>query len=1161
VCASALTNARGSAEPALASLLAVLNGQELRKRYAHLEDPPEGLFCEQLSAPGGAYLVGSGMSGQSTFALRTLVRALFHAPPDDALAARFLAIFLSTLSVSDRVLRGAGVKRGVAWAGKQGGSVTAPQHLEALVDAARLSLSEDEMASAADILAPLVVDLAQVKGKGPSALVARPFLFDDDGVTVVFPFEIASALRHHVASAILESGLEEVFQLRCRFAVSEVVMNALTRMRMVPLSKNEVDLPWPESDLPMVESVYRFDTDKLVHVLTLVDDLAGYDCENVFQSWSLVEHEAAVSARLTQIADHLKSRSDTNDVFSLVVLAPLDRGVTLTFRYESGLALCIAARDLEALSFSEYGDPLGLWKFAKSRTWLIERAKVHAFSPLDLYVPYREQQRSFGILEFEEAIIAKPGGVGVLLEEAAHRYDVHPVPHPHGFVAEAERWLPHAPAVPIYRPRRLPGSGFECLVEDGDDSWIWVCGPDSTGGELVGHAIAYWLWQVADDIQPDLDGLRDANGVVRITFDLAPQSVWLSQVVDLAPRPVASGLPFSETYALDSPPHGLRLLEGAWLSLHDADNSAERELLRALLDLIIKPADRGRESRMDQLVDQHAPRGYKKNVMMVRGADPRLSDSGLPPFRPVQSHDKVEANAAVSVRVLNDIKPPFGDDDAAAQRLLHAYVGSGFDELEARVAALSPIDLLEQLVLLNERVIFEQAQRSFSMLTRILGYGELDEENAKRPEEYVRLNRSAICTRFLIEYVTTRPPSGTKPFGVAAFDELLALAGEILEAGGLSDTLRSGLARPQIVIIPPRIFLLQEERTGDANESFLEEQMASELSSSGQVLEDFAWKPEEDAEPPPAELEQAIRAEFGIEALEIVIALNTLIDFALEVEGGLVVIEMQDAVRLLSSLPGWNDEKATKAIDLFALTSRSTFLAPPDPHSRSDVYPWRTTRSLSYLRRPLLRRDDELIFGVRHLFSALRYFGQLIDEGRYPAKSRQLTKLQRRRGNVIGKGFERAVAEVFEGQGYLSKRRVRSIGGLDLIDADGHSLGDIDVLAVDAKERRVVVADAKARKQGASPATIGIEAAELFGSGPRSAVNRQLARAAWVKDHLATVLDAFGIEREDANSWTTEALIVTALPLVSSFLSRPSVRIVSYTRLKEKGVTSDQPPL
>lgn len=1158
-CAAALASARGTSKPSLAALLAILNGREMRRRYAHLEDPPEGLFCEQIAGPGGAYLIGCGMSGQSTFALRTLIGALRLWPAEDELVTSLMPLLMSALSVSDAVFRRAGMRRGVVWAGEQGGSVTAPPDLQMLVNATKVSLTGDDLVQAAEILAPLTIDAAGAKGKGTSELVARPFHFDDKGFTVVYPLEIASALRHCFATAILDASAENMFQLRCCYAVMQAVTDALTRMRMEPLSKDEVDLPWPEHELPMVESVFRFDTDKLVHVLCLVDDLSGYDRDRVFQSWTLERHETAVGARLDHVAGHLKGRADTNEVFSLVVLAPLDRGVELNFRHESTLTLCLAARDLEALSFSEYGDPLGLWKFAKSRTSLVARANVHAFSPLDLYVPYREHQRSFGMLEFEENIIAKPGGIGVLSQEASNRYDPHPVPHHTGFVAEAERWLPHAPGVPIYRARQLPGSSFECLVESGDDSWIWVCGPDSSGGEMVGHAIAYWLWQVANEIRPDLDRLADSNGVVRIEFDLAPEALWLSQTIDLTPRPDARGLPFSEPYALDSQPNGLRLLEGAWHALHNADNWAERELLRALLDLIIEPNGANRGSRIVQLVEEHAPPGYKKNVMMVRGPDPRLSERGLPPFRPVQSHDKVEANATVSARVLKRMKPPFGDDDVAAQRLLHAYVGTAFKVLEERVAALSPVDLLEQLVLANERVINEQAQRSFSMLTRVLGYGDLDEEIAERPEEVVRLNRAAICTRFLIEYVTTCPPSGSRPFSLAVVDELLALAGELLDAGGLSDTLRSQLARPQIVIIPPRIFLLQEDEAGDAHERFLDEQIFSEVANSDQVLEELAWKPEGDVPAPAAEVEQAIRAEFGLQAVEIVTALNTLIDHGLEREDGLVVLPVHQALRILTKLPGWDLQKAAQASELFTLGSRPKFLDPPAPHGRRDVYPWRTNRSLSYLRRPLLRRGDELIYGVRHLFSALRYFVDLIEDGRYPARSRELRKLQRRRGNAIGKGFERAVAEVFESHDYLVKRRVRSIGGFDLTNPEGRSLGDIDVLAVDVNSRRVVVADAKARKPGASPATIGAEAAELFGSGPKSTVSRQIARAAWVEGHLAAILVAFGVEPGEVRSWNVEPLIVTALPLVSSFLTRPQVRIVSFARLKEEGLLDGEP--
>ena len=182
--------------------------------------------------------------------------------------------------------------------------------------------------------------------------------------------------------------------------------------------------------------------------------------------------------------------------------------------------------------------------------------------------------------------------------------------------------------------------------------------------------------------------------------------------------------------------------------------------------------------------------------------------------------------------MLERIKAPFGDDDVAAQRILHAYVGAAFKELEERVAALTPVGLLEQLALANERVINEQAQRSFSMLTRVLGYGDLDETLAKRPEEFVRLNRAAISTRFLIEYVTTCPPSGSRPLSVATFDELLAIAGEILDVGGMSDTLLSQLAHPQIVIIPPRIFSSRKMRPATHTRASLMSRLRSRLPAA-----------------------------------------------------------------------------------------------------------------------------------------------------------------------------------------------------------------------------------------------------------------------------------------------------------------------------------------
>ena len=1144
---AAACRSRGSIVPSLAQVVELANSAELTHRFARLEDPPEGVFCEEVRGPGGRFLAGCGITGQSTFALRVLLRVLFgYRELAPGLNAALLPLVLSALSVSDAVMHRAGLRRGMPWAGEKGGPVDAPKNYDGLLDAVRVGLPPGDLSAAAEVLAPLIADPAH---PGLS-FASQPFLLDDAEIVVAAPFEIASALRHHVAKEIVRRGIKPEFQLRSCFAVGEIVTQAFTRMRMTPLSRDEVDLPWPRRDLPMVELVFRFDADKLAHVLLLADDLRGYRLTEIFQDWPLSEIEAAASARLEQVAARLMRRADTREVMSVVALAPLDRGLALRISSDHGPVFCAHVRELEALSFKAHGNPLALWKFVQARTELTTRAeRVHAFSPLDLYVIYHAQDESFNRIPPEAVVVAKPGGTGVLCEEAARRFDPHPVATPDGSLIEVERWLPHAPDVPMYLPWITADDAFRCLVEH-DDLLIWVCGPAGHAGAYVGHSIAYWLWQVAEEIADDLRALADENGVVRFEFELDLAAPWQPAIHEIAPRPADTREPFAEPYLVSPTEAGLRLLKGAWLAFHDADNSGERQLLVAMLTLLLRSTEDSGE-RIAEIVDRYAPPGYKKHLMLFRGADPRLSEDGLPPYRPVQSHDRNVAMRAISALTLNAMKDRWEHPDLQPKEVFDAYVAASFGEFERRVAELSPEGLLEQLILLNERVVQEQAQRQISMLTRQLCYGDLDEEIAARPHEWTRMNTAGICTRFLIEYVATRPPTGDRAFSTAAFDELLALAREILDVGGGSDAIHHGLPGLQAIVAAEFehiIFL-----GNDAQDAFLDEQIAAEVAAGDNLLEALAWKPAQELHTPSEELERAIRAELGIGVMQLGSFFNTLIEVAIDADGGLAVVTIEDAIAELAHQPEWTRTSAAKAIDMFSLSPRASFLDPEEPHRRSDVYPWRVNRSLSYIRRPLIRRGEHLIFGVRHLFNAQTHLATQLDSACFPARSPELKRLQSKYGNRIGRAFEKAVADLFRDNPSLHLRpRFRGLDSAPFVDEKGRALGDIDALVIDPRRRQILVIDTKAVQPAKTPSEIAQEAADLFGDRPDSTAARQRARASWVERNLPGVIGLSGSSVPvDPDTWSVEPLIVTDRPLISSHVTSPSVRVVTYLSLQE----------
>jgi hypothetical protein len=1118
------------------------SGRRFRE-LASLEDPAEDVLCEEVLGPGGAFLVGSGSSEQSVFALKLLSRALFqHTPVDAALVDDLVDLFRIALAISDRTLRAAGLSRGAVREGAPRQPVKEPPDGSRLLEAVTISLAENPELPL--LLAPLLQRLGDAPPAAPSA--ARPFVLADDRLIVAYPFEIASALRHYAAKEIIGRDLENDHSARLVLAAFSILDVSMRRLGMTPLGPVEDFLPTKTApDLPGGEALYRFDDGKLAHTLLIVDDLSGYDREVLFQVWDAEDVEARAHARVQQVREHLLRRPDVDVVHSLLVVAPLDRGMRVSVP-GSLQATFMPLRDLDTFACAHANDPLALWTLARAIDNLTALGQVVSFSPLDLDQFLRESDYDIPVVDQPTLVVARPGGGGILREDQARRLDVHPVPHPSGMGVEVERWLRHAPRVPIYLPRESPWQEFECLLE-GDDLYVWVVGPDSEAGQAIGHAAAYWLWQALPDISLVAPQLVDANDTLLVRLDLEPAERWRHESDRHTRRRPVLTAPFA--YARGS--NGsttLVLTESAWWELQAADNAGERELLRHLLRHLLDGVwDR---ALIDEIVEKRAPQGYKKQLILGSGHDTRLSMRGLPrEFRAVEAYDRARARELLSNQTLAEHPHLAGAIvDREAQELLHSYVGVAYRELSRRLRGFGADDVLERLILLNERLVQEQAQLRTTALTNVLAYGDVDESLQHRDVTDSRVSEAAIATRFLIELAATCPPQGTKRFSLADFDGLLALAVELIDAGRVADAIYFGLGEPDVTVAEGRLLFWPGSAVVESLASFNAELRESELAAGDVALEELVWRPPPQLVELPREIDDAVTAELGVSLSEIAIVLNTLVDHGIETEAGVVTATVTEVTSLFRQAGLSDEAQIAVALDRFSLSARDDFLHPADPDRASDVYPWRANRSLSLIRRPLVRRGDTLLYGIRHLYNAHLHLIRLIEAGRFPARTPKLKTLQGTHGRLLGRSFEDAVADLFERHGYPTRVRVRQLQGRP-VAGGGQDLGDIDVLVADEPNERLLVIDAKNLGVALNADDLLRQSEQLLGSR-NSAVTRTRARADWLlgnRDAAAAELANSAI-----GGWTVEVLVVTDRVLPAAHLSRGEARVISYGLLKRQ---------
>lgn len=94
------------------------------------------------------------------------------------------------------------------------------------------------------------------------------------------------------------------------------------------------------------------------------------------------------------------------------------------------------------------------------------------------------------------------------------------------------------------------------------------------------------------------------------------------------------------------------------------------------------------------------------------------------------------------------------------------------------------------------------------------------------------------------------------------------------------------------------------------------------------------------------------------------------------------------------------------------MTERDDFLKVPSGFRKEDVYPWRFNRAYSFNRRPVIIRNDMIIWGNRQLYHMLMYVTDLIYEGKISTKNDKMCTLIGRISDDRGRKFNKLISDI-----------------------------------------------------------------------------------------------------------------------------------------------------
>ena len=403
---------------------------ELPLRVASLasqEDATTGPLTEAFTFFGGSFMVFPGFFEESTFILRHLCDGIFL-PPTEFRPSDFhsdaRSLISGVLLLSDEVARRSSLTRNVPYKPSAENMVVVSRDCcEHFAQAVTFSQAEvdmllDRAGVPAATLAPLVLeqgelDLERVDPFSPPT-PAKPILRSGGQFVVLAPIALLGALRHAIIRLAAKYNLVDQLSWAFRTQVFLNATQSIQRMGMTLLAER---VPKATS-LPTHQALVKFDTDKILHVLLLSDDLKDYDPDGIEGEWrvSSVFPDALREAHGVErhlLTDH---PAGANKVLHLIVVQGIGR------RYAFGLdaeedellttPLVLSGADLETVSLVESRNSLILGQYARARTRARRHTRIICMSQLDEFEFYRSHHCGYYFTDdpAPDAVSIMPGG-------------------------------------------------------------------------------------------------------------------------------------------------------------------------------------------------------------------------------------------------------------------------------------------------------------------------------------------------------------------------------------------------------------------------------------------------------------------------------------------------------------------------------------------------------------------------------------------------------------------------------------------------------------------------------------------------------------------------------------------------------------------------------
>lgn len=1153
----AFLNAKGEELPTQAQMANCFNQLD-RGTCGRQEDPAEDVFLSKVTTKFDNYRLFEGSAESNSFHTQLFLSILEDMPAND-FHGSLKETVTSVLKLSDEIAERTGIPVYCVGNTTPESSIKRfPEHLWPELRK-RVTFTFDEikrMGINSNSLEPFLIEPDGAENlracrPGDSPLDFKPIYRTSNGLVVFQPSLIGTAIRYFLITSFIAANLEEDLHKALVNAYAAHFANEGLFLRLLA----------PPLDFQRCSGFYasnvikEIDRGRYLHLLFFVDGFKGFE-NGGFIGMNQIEEISEYAKKSIDHAQKICSvREGFREGLTLAVSCGWGRNIALGFDENSAgwRATMISARDVMTLNHTPSFQSLDTLRVLDAEDALssfnIELMNVNGFLNLFAWIndndghifPHEKMSRD---LPDGRGFFSIPSNCNLKLRHAAYvAADIRTLPRPDGSIAKLRRMH----GTPRFGTKEL--SPFYVDIAAIKDRMF--------RSVYIGKRGIYWIeaktpiefdnktrYQLADMIMvwgelvfQYFDGREHTNDNIRVSCcfhflgqemlhvnDIKPSDEEISMLVEQGHRDSSGTIVFNVKKAFFS-------------ASQRPDNLAERAVVKGIVESCFEAlAETPSIDQVNSTVNAVVKTDTARHFHVFSGTLPHdFIREDLP--EKTQIIERIDdANTRLGLGWL--CRNPSEGGDIEGLKECREYLAKLLDALiekyKTDIAQFNRQALVKQLIRNHEIALYETNRwnRTYVSVMALSDDKTLANDNAL--QDIRHYNAASMFSRIAIEAAICECPldGGLKP-GNYDISRLLSSASMIYHIGLYPAAMNTGMMEHVIKIsLAGEVMVNQDfsdeivQPYGEFIQTKLLKDAAQKYPENYVMRGNITTESEPEEEPSNFDLQsfkQTWYGEYGFRLENLQTFIDGIYALLEKNRKALLQIKKSELIASLCNEIDISPETAAACIEAFSYIPRDKWNASPEGYMKSAWYPWRFRRQLSLISRPIVQLentdDSDYLIAPAMIIHFITKFvsdaGQGALDSRMFRKGGPMCKWIGKVNKAQGEEFNKKVADKFQSAGWSAKANLLA---KRILRKKNSEFGDVDVLAWDRVEKRVLVIECKNLLFDKTPGEIAGRLANFRGvtkdDGERDDLKKHLDRYEYIKINIEHLSKFVGFDVE-----------------------------------------------